>query len=205
MKIPRFIYFDLGNVLLNFDHDIACRELTRQTGVQSARIRQAIFDTGLQSEYERGTIDSQSFAKQVREQAEMRISSDDLLQICSDIFEVNSDVLPILSQLRNLGFRLGILSNTCQAHWEHVTDGRYASWIDDFELHVLSFEEKSMKPEPQIFAAAARKADVTPEEVFFTDDRMDNVQGARRAGLDAVEFRGAEHLIRDLRDRDVPV
>ena len=42
---------------------------------------------------------------------------------------------------------------------------------------------------------------LAPEEVFFTDDRLDNVEGARKVGFDAVQFVGVEALREELRAR----
>ena len=52
-------------------------------------------------------------------------------------------------------------------------------------------------------AAAITACGHAPGEIFFTDDRPENVDGARRAGLDATLFRGAQPLLRDLLDRQV--
>ena len=60
-----------------------------------------------------------------------------------------------------------------------------------------------MKPEPKIYAESARLAGVRPEEIFFTDDRADNVAGAREAGWDAVLFESAGQLSGELRRRGV--
>jgi putative hydrolase of the HAD superfamily len=37
-----------------------------------------------------------------------------------------------------------------------------------------------------------------PEETLFVDDREDNVEGARAAGLSAIVFRGADQLRAEL-------
>jgi hypothetical protein len=51
---PKFIYFDLGNVLLFFDHALGCRQMAAVAGLAEAQIRAAIFDSGLQWKYECG-------------------------------------------------------------------------------------------------------------------------------------------------------
>jgi HAD superfamily hydrolase (TIGR01509 family) len=60
-----------------------------------------------------------------------------------------------------------------------------------------------MKPAPEIYAAAAAMAAVAPEEIFYTDDRPDNVAGAIAAGYDAVLFQDVRQLARELRRRGV--
>ena len=40
---PQFIYFDLGNVLLHFDHAIACRQIGQLAGIPEQRVRDVLF------------------------------------------------------------------------------------------------------------------------------------------------------------------
>ena len=51
--------------------------------------------------------------------------------------------------------------------------------------------------------AATELARANPEEIFFVDDRAENVAGALEAGFDAVQFTSADGLIRELLRRDV--
>jgi FMN phosphatase YigB (HAD superfamily) len=73
-----------------------------------------------------------------------------------------------------------------------------------FVWAILSYEVGSMKPDRAIYEAAIRRAGVAAHEVFFTDDRLENVEGALAAGIDAVQFVNADQLIADLQARGVP-
>ena len=70
-----------------------------------------------------------------------------------------------------------------------------------FEIYVLSHEVRAIKPEPQIFRAAIEMAPADPDEIFFVDDREENVAAARESGIDAVQFSDAAHLADELRSR----
>ena len=70
---------------------------------------------------------------------------------------------------------------------------------------MLSYEVRAMKPERAIYEAAVAKAGCAASEVFFTDDKAENVEGASTAGLDAVVFTSPEQLQRDLVSRRLPV
>jgi len=103
--------------------------------------------------------------------------------------------------LRNVGYRLGILSNTHESHWEFVHDGRFGLIRHAFETVVLSYQVGAMKPDPRIYEVAAEQAGFACNEIFFTDDRSENVAGAQAAGMDAVQFTSARTLAADLRNR----
>jgi FMN phosphatase YigB (HAD superfamily) len=47
------------------------------------------------------------------------------------------------------------------------------------------------------------KAGCRPEECFYTDDIAEYVEGARRMGIDAVQFQGAEQLESELLARGI--
>ena len=59
-------------------------------------------------------------------------------------------MLPIVAQLVQSGWRLGILSNTCEGHWEHCL-GRYAILRECFSVYALSYRIGQSKPAAAIF------------------------------------------------------
>ena len=46
-----FVFFDLGNVLVNFDHQIAVQKLAALSGRSPDEVRQAVFDSDLQNRF----------------------------------------------------------------------------------------------------------------------------------------------------------
>jgi HAD superfamily hydrolase (TIGR01509 family) len=68
---------------------------------------------------------------------------------------------------------------------------------------VLSYEVKAMKPSPAIYREAIARAQCLPEECFYTDDIPVFVEGARREGIDAVQFESCAQLERELAARQV--
>lgn len=67
----------------------------------------------------------------------------------------------------------------------------------------MSYELKAMKPQAAIFQAAARLADVQPDEIFFCDDIAGHVAGARAVGIDAVQYTSTPELVAELRKRGI--
>lgn len=206
-RTPKFLYFDLGNVLLHFDHGRACRQIEAETGIAANLVRQIVFESDLELRYERGEISTSEFFEVLRRQSGLAKLPDlgRLLLATAAIFEANSAIVPLVEQLCAAGHRLGILSNTCEAHWQYAFDGRYAFLNRLFNVYALSYELKSLKPEPRIYREAARMASCEPSEIFFVDDREDNVSAALTAGFDAVQFTSVATLAADLRERGIGV
>ena len=109
-------------------------------------VREAIFDSGLQLRYEAGEISSNEFVAAFVAARGCVVDPREFLRNCSDVFELNAPIVPVVAHLRTAGYRLGILSNTCEAHWEFVSQGRYTILQELFELEILSYELKALKP-----------------------------------------------------------
>ena len=200
---PEFIYLDLGNVLLKFDHRLAATQMAEVAGLDPELVWRIVFGGELLGQVESGQLTDRQFYERFCEATNTWADYDKLQYAGSAIFEINRPMIPLVAQLRAAGYRLGILSNTSESHWNYVAKGRYGLIPRTFDIVVLSYEVRSMKPDPEIYRVAAERAGVAPEHIFFTDDREDNVAGALAAGLDAALFTGAASLQRQLRARGV--
>ena len=158
-----FVYFDLGNVLLNFDHQLACRQMADVADATPEQIWQVVFESGLEYEYEAGKISSRDFYEAICEALGKRPDYDRLALAGSDIFTVNVSTKAVFAQLVARCFPVGLLSNTNEMHWDFVTSGRFCMIPEDFKVTALSFEIGAIKPDPAIYAAAAELAGVAPE------------------------------------------
>lgn len=200
----RFFYFDLGKVLLDFDVAVMCRQMADVAGISPQRVQQVVFDEHLQRQYELGQISDQQFYEAFCRQTGARPAYEALSLAASDIFQLKPDVAPVVRQLRAAGHRLGILSNTCASHWE-LCRQRFPILTEAFDVFALSYQVGAMKPDPAFFLAAAQRAGMAPQEIFFTDDIAVHVAGARAVGFDAVQFSCAEQLAAELRARGIAI
>jgi HAD superfamily hydrolase (TIGR01509 family) len=195
-----FLYFDLGKVLLDFSVERMCQQIGDVAGVAAARVKEVVFGSHLQERYERGEITTGEFYEAFCQWTGTKADCAALTLAASDIFSLNTSMLPVIGQLAAAGRRLGILSNTCAGHWEHCL-GRYPLLRETFSVYALSYELKAAKPDPEIYRKAATLARLSPEEIFYTDDILLNVEGARAAGFDAVHYTSTPQLIRELHHR----
>ena len=202
MTPPKFIYFDLGNVVVHFDHQNMFRQIAQVSGVDAAQIEEVVLDRQLREAHETGRISGRELYDVFCRRTGTRPDYDALVRAGSDIFELNVSLLPIISQIRQAGYRLGVLSNTCAAHWEHCA-GKFSIIAEAFSVEVLSYRVGAVKPQAEIFAAAAEAAGCRPQEIFFTDDTLGHVAGARASGFDAVQYTSTPKLVADLRQRGV--
>ncbi len=194
-----YIFFDLGNVLVHFDAAVACRNVANLVGCSERDAEDALYGSGLEVRYERGEFSDIEFADAIRQWLKVDFRTEDLLHEMSAMFTPNSDIEPLLEDLQRLNLTLGVLSNTCAAHWNWIQQQRWAVASGWFKHAVLSYEVGSMKPDESIYSVATRQAGVLSERIFFTDDREENIEGARRAGWQVSWFSGVSGLRGDLK------
>jgi FMN phosphatase YigB (HAD superfamily) len=203
--LPQFFFFDMGNVLLRFSHERAAEQMSRAVGIDPSRAWKILFEDGLHWQSERGEVTSDQFYARFCQAAGVPLGDRAALELAAnDIFELNVPIVGLLGHLYFTGRRLGVFSNTTDDHWQYCT-GRFGILTSLFRVHALSFKLRAMKPQPAAYAGAAALAGVPPEQIFFTDDRPDNVAGARAAGWDAVLFESVVQLNEELRRRGLRV
>ncbi|MBS0210634.1 MAG: HAD family phosphatase [Planctomycetes bacterium] len=202
--MPKFFYFDIGNVLLHFDHRIAARQLAALFECDVERLWHLVFSSGsLNYQLDEGLLTTEGFYEALCGEFGRR---PDFVQAClaaSEIFELNHTMNAVVSKLSAAGHRLGLLSNTSDLHWQYFANGRYGLIPGVFDAHVLSYRLGLMKPGREIYLKAAEMAGVPPQEIFYVDDLLPNVEGAKAAGIDAVQYTTTEAYVKELRKRGV--
>jgi len=98
--------------------------------------------------------------------------------------------------LRKQGRETAILSNMPREISAHLR--RTAAWLRLFDHLVFSGEHGHVKPEADLYRVCLKGLKAQPGEVLFFDDREDNVEGAREAGMHAVKFESIPQLMRDV-------
>ena len=93
----------------------------------------------------------------------------------------------LLQDLKDRGFRLFVLSNTC-VHWRSFWEKIPGHEL--FEDVLISAEVGLVKPQPEIFRLACERFGISAEESVFIDDTPANAEAAYYVGMRAVVFHG---------------
>jgi putative hydrolase of the HAD superfamily len=89
-----------------------------------------------------------------------------------------------------------IASNTSEPHWVWAQEALPFGKL--FNPPILSYLVGAMKPEAAFFQALIGRSGLEPEQIAFTDDREDNVEGALAMGIRAFQFTSARQLRSEL-------
>lgn len=197
----RTCLFDLGNVLVFFSHDLMCQQIAELFQVPVDQVKQTLFASEGLVKFEKGQISEAEFHRELEQIFAREVAFDGLRRAASDIFTVNSDILPVIDALKEQGTRLVLLSNTCVSHIDHVR--AQFDVLERFDDFILSYEVGSLKPEPEIFEHALAAIGCPPEDCFYTDDIAENIEAGRTFGLQASLFTTVAKLKTDLQDLGV--
>ena len=195
------LIFDLGGVIVPFDFRRGYALMQERCSIPAEEIPKRIGGTDLVRRFETGEVGSREFVGELCGVLGTDLNYDEFCRIWYSIFLphtlIDDEMIAALAER----YRLVLLSNTNQIHFEMLDEGYPI--LRHFKRRVLSYKVGAMKPSPVIYEAAIAEAGCKPGECFFTDDVEPYVEGARQAGIDAVQFHNRDQLIRDLRTRGI--
>jgi HAD superfamily hydrolase (TIGR01509 family) len=194
----KLFVFDLGNVILPFEHrQIAHKlhEVSRVAGRFSPdEIFRYMFDMekGLVNPYEEGLMSSLDFFMRLKERYKLEIDFEEFKEIWNPIFREDSEVNDIILYLKGKGYPLFLLSNTNELHFTYITE--LYPIVHSLDEWILSFEIGAKKPKQRIYDEIFNRTDVERNEVLYIDDIGRYVEAGRGFGLQAMVFKGAGDL-----------
>lgn len=190
MSLTAFVAFDLGNVLLPFDHRKPCRALALRYGVDAEWVFTRIFGDGLEERFESGEWSGDQFMDACERALDLELDRATFPELWSDIFETDEDMERLIADIRPQT-RLCLVSNTNPWHFAHAS--RRFPVLSGFKNRVLSFEVGCLKPDARIFMRIQSYVG-NDEFRIYVDDLVQNVSAAEKGGFRAVLFRGAADL-----------
>lgn len=183
--------FDMGGVVTStFSMDSMYKSLKMDSKEFMAICKNG--SSNIFSDYTKGKIHSQQFWASFNE----RIKERDIYPVNHDLFRLyfhpvlNEGTVKIINKLKKK-HRVVCGTNTIQSHWEnHMERGDYAFFHQTYASNKIGEE----KPDESFFKVILEAEGFKPEEAFFVDDRLENVEAAKRVGINAVTFTSAEEL-----------
>lgn len=191
------IIFDLGGVLVDFDHYRAAGEMSRFTKKSAEEIFALFFDSALTGLFEEGRVSPEKFFLKVREILDLQLDYDKFVPIWNEIFFLspkNQEVYKLAKSLKE-DYKIALLSNINVLHFEYLK--KNFSIFDVFHNIIISCEIGFRKPHPVIYKKTLEALEVSPKQVFYTDDRAELIQGALKLGINGFVFRDIGQLKKD--------
>ena len=94
------IIFDLGKVIVDFDHFIVCRKLALYSPCSPEQVYEKIFTSCLEEQLDKGQISPETFFKTARNELNIDIEIDQFRKIWGNIFSLNTGIEQLIKRLQ---------------------------------------------------------------------------------------------------------
>lgn len=191
------LIFDIGNVLADFEW----RKYYQSYGYDEEmvdRIAKATVQNPLWNEYDRGIMSNeeilQGFIDSDPEIAE------DIRRVLRDVGRMvkrNDYAIPWIQELKGKGYRCLYLSNFSEKAEDECAAA--LDFIPYMDGGILSYQDKVIKPMPEIYQLLIDRYQLVPEECVFMDDTPGNLDGAEKFGIHTIHFQNQAQAINELK------
>lgn len=195
------IIFDIGNVLAGF----AWKEYFQGFGYSKetlGRIAAATVESGVWKEYDRGFLTDDALMDAFI--ANDRGIEKELREALGNIrgMLVKYDyAIPWVKELKEKGYRVLVLSNFASCAFRDCQD--VLGFMEYVDGGILSFREKLVKPQPEIYRLLIDRYGLIPEECVFLDDTKENLTAAEKFGIRTIHFKSREQAVEELSEMGV--
>ncbi len=181
------IVFDMGNVLLDFNPQVSMQMLGISEEAKPVILKE-LFGGDEWIELDLGNISVDEAFESIKQRVPQEHHAD--LRKCTDEWDVC--MVPVkgakefCDYVKAKGYKAYVLSNAHKSFYKYFP--RYFD-LDFFDGVVVSADVHTVKPDVRIYEHLIEKYSLKAEECLFIDDRQDNVVGAEKAGMNAVQFK----------------
>ncbi len=190
----RGVIFDYGMVLTNAQDPAAHQRLMEITGLGRVVFEEHYWR--YRHTYDLGEMNGPAYWRQIAADAGIALTQEQVDELVEqDVLmwaTLNEEMVAWAGALQDRGMRTAILSNMGEEMMQYVQ--QEFAWLQHFTHHTFSCALKIAKPDAAIYAYTCEKMGIAPAEALFIDDRPVNVEAARQAGMQAIQFRGAPQL-----------
>ncbi len=192
------LVFDLGGVIVPHDNDALYARLVSRCAAPNAM--DLILAESGDPRYGAGEVGVDALHARLVDELGYDGDWDVFVEDWCSHLGLDQSMLEFVGELAQRN-RLMLFSNTNRVHWEHV-NALSGGALGQLEAY-LSHEIGAVKPDLHAFRLVTELAGMEPGRALFIDDRMDNVEAARRAGYQAEQFTDQATLEGLLRSRGV--
>ena len=185
--IKNFI-FDLGNVLVDYNPMRCILKYVRNIS-DANYIASAVFESEEWKMLDKGEISYAEALDIWKEKVPERLF-DSVREVVENFhlyLPENPEMTEILKKLSEGNKKIYVLSNVGERYPEIVNGLEFMKYVNGA---VLSYEEKLLKPDPEIYARLIRRYFTEPSETVFIDDMVENVAIAKKFGMAGYVYDG---------------
>lgn len=120
----------------------------------------------------------------------------EVLELVNSPRLINQNVISIIKNLKEKGYRLGIFSNFTKSGAQLIKNNSLITSL--FDTIVISAEIALAKPNRDAYEYLISKLNLSPQEILFIDDSQINIEAAERVGIKSIIFKNSSNLQSEL-------
>ena len=187
------VLFDMNGVLCRYDKSRRIAVLARLSGMAPEAIDAAIWGSGLEDAGDAGAMDATEYLRRSSEAIGYPLTLAEWTEAQAASMTPDEAMLDLARRVA-ARTRVAVLTNNNTLIRDQI-DALFPELRPIFDDAIrVSAEFRARKPDPQAFLRCVSALGVAPEKTLFIDDSGSNVEGAERAGLQAVHFTGRQEL-----------
>ena len=193
------ILFDLGNVILEIDPRRTFQHWAESAGVEVTLLYERWLLDEAYREHETGDISFDAYIEALSRRLEISMPMDNWRDGWNELFI--APFADVQVRLRKLQGKLPLyaFTNTNATH-EAAWRARYGDALEHFEEIFVSSTIGMRKPDIDAYVWVAAAMELAPEQILFLDDTLENIEGAREAGLQTAWIRSEADVLSALAD-----
>jgi len=193
------LLFDLGGVIVDIDFRRVFEAWSACSGVPAETLGSRFSMGACYERHERGEIPVAEYFESLRSSLGIQLTDEEFERGWNAVFV--REVPGIARLLRGVQarFPLYVFSNSNAAHHDYWAR-KYASTLSIFRKVFVSSELGRRKPEPEAYAAVAQAMGMPLPRILFFDDLEDNVEAAKKVGMQAVHVKSFIDIEKTLED-----
>jgi putative hydrolase of the HAD superfamily len=182
------LLFDLGNVVIEIDFNRALTHWAAHARCEAGLIKDRFRHDHAYDQHERGKIDLNAYLSALRANLGVEISDAQLRQGWNSILIGEVPGMSALLARAAERFPLYAFTNSNPEHQACLAE-RFSDLLRPFRQVFVSSRIGLRKPEPEAYRYVVDAIGVPAKRILFFDDLIENVDGARACGLQAVHVR----------------
>ena len=148
--------------------------------------------------FKSGTMSEEAYRERAKSELGLSYSNEEIYTILRESYEVNKKVEQLAKTLRQKWYKIWICSNNFPTRIREL-DKKF-HFLDDFDVHIFSYEVGAMKPDQKIFQILIDKSGVEASKIIYSDDKEEKLEWAKKLWIQTFVFHNVDEFIQDLKD-----
>lgn len=144
-----------------------------------------------------GNMSEEEYRNRAKWELGLSYSNEEIYKILRESYEVNEKVEQLAKTLKGKWYKIWVCSNNFPTRIRELN--KKFNFLDNFDIHVFSYEVWILKPDPKIFQVLIDKSGIAANKIIYSDDKEEKIQGAKELWIQTFVFHSFDEFIQDLK------